>query len=124
MRRALILTGVLFAVPVRGRAHVFPLRSAPRVGATVAAAPDRLSILFDGEVEPALSRIEVVGPGNVSVDKKDSHVEAKDPNTLTVTLAPGLSSGEYRVTWTVLARDGHGTTGHFSFYVKVPKKHD
>jgi methionine-rich copper-binding protein CopC len=31
---------------------------------------------------------------------------------------PPLAAGKYRVFWSVVARDGHRTEGHFTFQVK------
>src|SRR4030095_10036979 len=39
------------------QAHAFPVRSDPRVGWTVATPPPKVTIWFDGELEPAFSKI-------------------------------------------------------------------
>ena len=116
--RKSVLIAVLLLRPGGCWAHVFPVRSDPRVGATATTAPTRVAILFDGEMEPVFSTIEDRNGTNAQVDKKDSHIEVKDPDTLVVSLLPGLSSGEYHVAWRAVARDGHLTMGHFSFWIK------
>jgi methionine-rich copper-binding protein CopC len=117
MRKVILIAALLFR-PMGSWAHVFPVRSDPRVGAAVTPAPAQVAILFDGEMEPVFSAIEVKNKDKGQVDKKDSHIDAKDPNTLIVDLLPGLSAGEYHVEWRAVARDGHLTMGHFSFWIK------
>jgi len=117
MRKAILIAALLFQ-PGGSWAHVFPVRSAPRVGATVTMIPRQVTILFDGEMEPVFSVIRVKNKDKVQVDKKDSYIDAKDPNMLIVDLLPGLSTGEYFVEWKAVARDGHLTMGHFSFWIK------
>ena len=80
-------------------------------------APMQVSIFFDGKIEPVFSTIEVRDKDKVQVDKKDSHVDVMDANKLVVTLLTALSVGEYHVEWRAVARDGHLTTGHFSFWI-------
>ena len=116
MRKGILIAALLLR-PGGSWAHVFPVRSDPRVGATVTAAPTQVSILFDGEMEPVFSTIEVKDAGQVEVDKKDSHIDAQDPDKLVVDLPPALSAGEYQVEWKAVARDGHLTIGHFSFWI-------
>jgi len=106
--------------PVVGHAHVFPVRADPRVGGTVTAAT-AVSILFDGSVEPVLSSIHVEDNANARVDKQDSHLNSEDSHKLEVTLFPSLPAGKYHVIWTAIARDGHTTTGHYTFWIKGKK---
>jgi len=120
MRRVLLIVALMFA-PGGSWAHVFPVRSDPRVGTTVTKAPAQVSILFDGEMEPVFSTIEVRNGVKIQMDEKDSHVDATDPNTLAVSLLPALAAGEYHVEWRAVARDGHLTMGHFSFWIKGGK---
>jgi methionine-rich copper-binding protein CopC len=116
--RKLIILALWLLRPSLVWAHVFPVRSEPRVGETVNAAPDHISILFDSEMEPVLSSIHVENKEKVQVDKKNSHVDAKDSRKLVVGLLPGLPAGEYHVEWRAVASEGHLTTGHFSFWIK------
>ena len=97
--------------------HAFPDHSEPRVGATVTAAPI-VRIWFDGALEPAFSSLEVQNASGQRVDKGDSRVDPSDATILEVNLSRALSSGLYRVIWSVIARDGHKTEGDFTFTVK------
>jgi methionine-rich copper-binding protein CopC len=105
------------ARPAPAHAHAFPDHADPKVGATLAAPPTRVSIWFDGALEPAFSTLTVKDAGGRVVDSKDGRVNPSTPNLLEVTTR-GLSSGSYRVFWTVVARDGHRTTGDYAFTVK------
>ena len=117
MRKGILIVALLFQAG-GSWAHVFPVRSDPRVGSTVTTAPTQVDILFDGDLEPVFSTIEVKNETKVQVDKKDSHIDAKHADQLVVDLIPALSSGEYHVEWRAVARDGHLTMGHFSFWIK------
>lgn len=97
--------------------HTFPIRSEPRVGWTIATPPSKVTIWFDGELEPAFSAITVYNSAKQRVDKGDSHVRPADASVLEVDLAP-LGPGTYRVYWKVLAKDTHVTEGDFSFVVE------
>jgi methionine-rich copper-binding protein CopC len=110
----LTLLGWLFGM---AWGHAFPDHSEPKVGATVAVAPGRVRIWFDGALEPAFSSVRVQDADGRWVDTGDGHVDATDPTLLEVNLQP-LPPGRYRVVWSVVARDGHRTEGDFAFTVQ------
>jgi len=115
--RTVILAALLLA-PVPAWAHTFPDHSDPRVGQTVDAAPTQVRIWFDGEIEPVFSTMRVESSDKQRVDKGDGRVDAQDNRLLVVTTRPALPPGQYRVFWSVVARDGHRTEGDFPFRVK------
>jgi copper resistance protein C len=96
--------------------HVFPIRSDPRVGWTITTSPSKVTIWFDGALEPAFSTITVYNAAKQQVDKGSSRVSGTDSSVLEVDLPP-LPSGIYRVYWRVLAKDTHVTEGDFRFTV-------
>ncbi|MDA8083162.1 MAG: copper resistance protein CopC [Nitrospiraceae bacterium] len=98
-------------------AHAFPDHSDPRVGSTVDSPPAIVRIWFDGALEPAFCTISVTNSSGARVDKGTGRVSPEDPNLLEAAV-PRLSSGTYRVIWNVVARDGHRTTGDYSFSIK------
>jgi len=98
------------------QAHAFPVRSDPRVGWTVAISPPKVTIWFDGELEPAFSTITVYNSAKEQVDKGNSRVNESDASVLEVDLPP-LASGTYHVYWKVLAKDTHVTEGDFTFAI-------
>ncbi|HEY1372531.1 MAG TPA: copper resistance CopC family protein [Candidatus Binatia bacterium] len=95
--------------------HAFPVRADPRVGSTVAAAPAKVTIWFDGEIEGAFSKIEVYDAAERRMDKNDPRVDASRTR-LEVDVSP-LPAGKYQVRWTALSVDTHVTEGRFTFTV-------
>jgi copper resistance protein C len=104
------------AVPAVTLAHAFPIRSEPRVGWTIPASPQKVTIWFDGEIEPAFSTISVYNSAKQQVDKGNSRVNGSDTTVLEVDLTP-LAPGAYHVYWKALAKDTHVTQGDFTFAV-------
>ena len=111
------LFAVLCTLPEASMGHAFPDHSDPKVGATISASPERVRIWFDGALEPAFSKIMVHTSNGEMVDKKDGRVNPGDPTFLEVSV-PQLPPGTYRVIWNVVARDGHRTTGDYTFTIK------
>jgi copper resistance protein C len=103
--------------PCMAWGHAFPDHSEPKVGATMAVAPSRIRIWFDGALEPAFSSLRVQDANGQWIDAGDGHVDPADPTLLEVNLRP-LVPGRYRVIWSVVARDGHRTEGDFAFTVE------
>ena len=97
--------------------HAFPDHSDPKVGATLSAPPVGVYIWFDGDLEPAFSRITVQDASGKKVDQGNGRVDPSNSALLEVGL-PALPAGTYRVIWNVVARDGHRTTGDFTFTIK------
>jgi len=111
---ALILA---LAFPSLAQGHAFPVRSEPRVGWTVAVSPTKVTIWFDGELEPVFSTITVYNSAKQQVDKGNSRVNGPDASVLEVDLTP-LASGTYHVFWKALSIDTHVTQGDFTFAVE------
>ena len=114
-----LFLALIFSVavlPTLAQAHAFPVRSDPRVGWTVAASPPKVTIWFDGELEPAFSTITVYNSAKQQVDKGNSRVNGPDASVLEVDLTP-LAPGTYHVYWKALAKDTHVTQGDFTFAV-------
>ena len=104
------------AVPAVTFGHAFPVRSEPRVGWSTSASPEKVTIWFDGEIEPAFSAITVYNAAKQQVDKGNSRVYGSDATVLEVDLTP-LAPGAYHVYWKALAKDTHVTQGDFTFAV-------
>jgi methionine-rich copper-binding protein CopC len=116
---SLIVTLALIQVasPTRALGHAFPLRSDPRVGWKVSVSPAKVTIWFDGELEPAFSTLAVYDSAKQRVDKNNARVNPSDATVLEVDLPP-LPPGSYRVYWSVVAKDTHRTEGSFPFSVQ------
>ncbi len=98
-------------------AHAFPERSDPRVGAVLRAAPAQVRIWFDGDLEPAFSTLTVADATGQRIDRADGQVDPQNRRLLRVSL-PAVPPGVYRVTWRVLAVDGHRTEGDYTFTLR------
>lgn len=107
---------IMAAFPPQAQGHAFPVRSEPRVGWTIPNSPSKVTIWFDGGLEPAFSTIAVYNSAKQRVDKGDSRVNPSDSSVLEVEL-PALPPGVYRVYWKVLSTDTHVTEGDFSFTI-------
>jgi methionine-rich copper-binding protein CopC len=116
--RVMVVFGslMLFCLDMRtASGHAFP---EPRVGATIGASPARVRIWFDGVLEPAFSSIRVQAISGKQIDRGNGGVDPHDLTLLEVVLPP-LSSGSYRVIWSVVARDGHHTEGDYTFNLRL-----
>jgi copper resistance protein C len=104
-------------VPIRAHAHAYPDHADPKVGSTISASPAKVRIWFDSALEPAFCSIMVHIDKGAMVDKRDGHVDPSDPTLLEISVPP-LPPGPYRVYWSVVARDGHRTSGDYTFTIK------
>ncbi len=117
MRRTFFVLAIVM-LPVAAQGHAYPDHADPKVGSTVAVSPPVIRIWFDSDLEPVFSSIMVhAAKDDVVVDKRDGHVDSSDPTLLEVSVPP-LPPGEYVVYWSVVARDGHRTTGKYTFTIK------
>ena len=108
------LSGLWLLSPSRAAAHAIIVESEPQNGATV-AAPKRISLRFNSQLEKGLCSVQLVGPQRrtILLLRQDERTPA---DTLVYVL-PELPPGEYRVQWKVLAADGHVTEGVVRFQV-------
>lgn len=114
----IILPLLLFLMPAAAQGHAYPDHADPKVGATIDMPPAVVRIWFDSELEPLFSSIMVHAVrDNTMVDKRDGHVDSSDPTLLEVSVPP-LPPGDYMVYWSVVARDGHRTSGNYTFKIK------
>jgi len=114
---ALLVALCLLVISGAARAHAYPEHAEPKVGSTVPPSPSQVRIWFDSELEPAFSSIEVHAPGGAKLSDGRGHVDPSDPRLLEVNV-PQLAPGTYRVAWSVVARDGHRTSGDYEFTVR------
>jgi methionine-rich copper-binding protein CopC len=112
-----LFTVFLFLTPSAARAHAYPDHADPKVGATITASPERVRIWFDSDLEPDFSTIMVHSAEGTMVSSRDGRVDPSDATLLEVSV-PKLPPGKYRVIWSVVARDGHLTTGDYTFTIK------
>ena len=119
-RIASILALALFDVAAwsaLAAAHSVPLRFEPRRDAVLRSAPAEVRIVFDGDIEPAFSTIQVTDSAGRRVDKGGARVDVRNPRLLRVGLG-AMQPGVYRVTWQILAIDGHRSEGTYLFTLR------
>lgn len=108
------IAGIALAWTAPAFAHAHPTGTMPSANAKLSAPPKSVMIMFDDEVQPGLTRIEVKDNGHlVSVGKSMVAANHKD---VTVMLAKA-GAGRYGVVWHALDTDGHATHGQYSFTV-------
>jgi len=118
LRTAQALCLFLFLMPMAAQGHAYPDHADPKVGATITTPPAVVRIWFDSDLEPVFSSIMVhASKDNAMVDKRDGRVDPSDPTLLEVSV-PTLPPGDYIVYWSVVARDGHRTSGNYTFKIK------
>jgi methionine-rich copper-binding protein CopC len=117
IRLVLVAIPLLLVAPAVW-AHAFPDNSSPHVGSTLSASPKLVQVWFDGEIEPVFSTLIVKNAGGTQVSQGNGLVSSSDNTLLETTLSAPLPPGQYRVYWSVIARDGHHTAGHFPFTVQ------
>ena len=115
MRNLITIVIVLFAAlaSTGAFAHAFLDHASPRVGSTVQAAPNELTLSFTQNLEPAFSNVQVTGPNGARVDQGKAQISG---NTMRVGLRPA-GAGTYHVHWQALSVDTHKTQGSFTFHV-------
>ena len=113
----ILIMSMCILLPRVALGHAYPDHAEPKVGSTVNVSPERVRIWFDSALEPAFSSIMVHTEGGAMVDKRDGRVDPSDPTLLEAGVPP-LPPGRYLVIWSVVARDGHRTSGEFKFTIK------
>jgi copper transport protein len=99
-------------------AHPAYLDSSPRAFQSVPGSPPEVNVFFSEPIELGYSKISVLGPSGIRVDKNDPHSVEGDTASIGVTMQPGLPEGVYTVSTRVLsAVDGHVTSETFTFGV-------
>ncbi len=114
-----ILTGIgTLAVVAQAGAHAFIDHAEPAVGSTIKQPPAEVCLLFTESVEAGFSSIKVFDAAGKEVDKKDVHLDPKNPRRLSVSLPASLGAGTYKVVWRAVSVDTHVTQGDFTFRVE------
>jgi copper transport protein len=118
LRATLVAVGcalLLLASAGSASAHAYLIKSTPRLGADVGAAPRQLTLVFDEDVVPPLARVAVVGTDG----RELAGAPIVKGSVVVVPLGQGRP-GSYTVRWRMVAKDdGHSTDGAFSFGVRA-----
>jgi methionine-rich copper-binding protein CopC len=119
---ATLLFGSVTAVaprPAEVRFHAHLVRADPAVNDTIATTPKSVRLWFSEPVELSLSRVRVVRVGGDTVKTGGLRHEGTMATTASLDFsAPATTPGTYVVTYHVVARDGHPTTGSYNFVLR------
>ena len=98
-------------------AHASLKHSNPDAGATLAAAPQEITLTFNEKVEAAFCSITLADGGGKVVTAGQAKGDTANPAMLRVQV-PALPAGAYSVHWAAAGHDGHRSKGDFKFKVK------
>lgn len=102
---ALLFTGLV-------QAHTALKESTPANEATVATAPQDITLVFNGPVR--LVKLELMVMGQ---KMNTSFKPASEAIATYVVETPGMHAGEFTVNWAAIGADGHTVSNSFSFTV-------
>ncbi len=108
-------------LPTPARAHAVLVDSSPRDGAVLDAAPAEATLRFNSRIEKRLTRASLEDTAGHAVPVARIDRGGEPPEQLTFRL-PALAAGTYRLTFRVLAVDGHATPGLLRFTVRPAGK--
>jgi copper resistance protein C len=111
---AVTLAALAFAAP-SALAHAHLGSASPAANAVV-ASPQSITLTFTEPLEPRFSGFEILDAGGRRVDAP-SRVDPQNHAVLVATPADPLTPGVYRVTWHIVAHDGHRMRGEYRFTV-------
>jgi copper resistance protein C len=98
-------------------AHAILLESSPSINTTVVGPAIPVKLRFNVRIDATRSRLMIVKP---DASTQSLAISKDAPADSLVSQAEGLSPGEYRIRWQVLASDGHITRGEIPFQVSRP----
>lgn len=81
------------------------------------SAPENVTVVFDGPLEPAFSSLTISNSTGKQVNTEKAQIDPNDKKSIHVALPP-LPPDKYTVHWIAVASDGHRTHGDYSFRVK------
>lgn len=93
-------------------AHDELVSTDPADGATVATAPDQVTLTFTAKAIALGTEVKVTAPDGSVVSSGDPQL---GPTTVAQPLAPARPAGTYTVVWRVTSADGHPVSGTFHF---------
>ncbi|MEP7066571.1 MAG: copper resistance CopC family protein [Gemmatimonadota bacterium] len=113
--------GIPAAAPDASAAfHAHLVRAEPAVNDTIAATPKAVRLWFSEPVELGLSRVKISRVGGDTMKTSVLRHEGAAVTTAALDLAsPPSAPGTYMVTYRVVSRDGHPTSGSYTFVLKA-----
>jgi len=113
-----LFAGVVMLLTARSaRAHAILLESSPSINSSVAGPAIPIKLRFNVRIDATRSRLTLVKP---DASTQLLAIIKAAPADILASQAQGLTPGEYRIRWQVLASDGHITRGEIPFQVTRP----
>ncbi len=116
--RALLTGFGLFAAATPALAHAHLTAATPAAGGTVPTTPTELDLAFSEGLNLPFTGVKVTGPAGAAVATGKAALGPGGDTTLVVPVAGPLAPGSYTVAWHALSKDGHRTSGTYTFTVK------
>ncbi|GEE01135.1 copper resistance protein C [Gordonia spumicola] len=117
-RSAVVAAVVAFAALAAGlvagpaAAHSALTGASPEKGASIETAPDKVTLTFNEDLQPAFATIKVVGPDNHFWQTSEPVIDGR---TASVSLSGLGPVGTYQVNYRVTSADGHPVSGQTTF---------
>ena len=96
-------------------AHAILMESTPKLHSTVAGPNVPITLRFNVRVDGGRSRLQLLSPDRSS---QNLSLAKQSAPAILQSQATGLKPGAYKLKWSVLASDGHMSSGEVPFTVK------
>jgi hypothetical protein len=93
-------------------AHTRLESSDPADGASLATAPQRVSLTFNESMQPGFTTLTVVGPDQARYETGDVTANGE---TVSIAVRPLGPAGNYQIGYRVVSEDGHPVSGSVGF---------
>jgi methionine-rich copper-binding protein CopC len=108
----LMVVTALFGGAGTAGAHATFVSSDPADGASLASAPQRVTLVFDEPLPQGLNTVAITGPGQTRWETGDVSTTG---NTISTAMKPSAPAGDYIVGYRIVSEDGHPLTGTVRF---------
>ncbi|EDO1159571.1 TPA: copper resistance CopC/CopD family protein [Listeria innocua] len=106
----------ILIVPVQHvSAHAYLENSNPADQSHIKTAPEKVTLVFNEEIEADFPLIEVKDSSGKRVETGKTAVSKKNNHMVEASLPADLKADVYSVSWRVVSADGHAVTGIISF---------
>lgn len=110
-------TGALLFAATGAYAHAHLVSAVPADKAVV-ASPNLIEAHFSESLEPKFSSFDVTTASGAKIALAQVSVDPKEKKILSAAPQAPLAPGAYKVSWHVVAGDGHKSEGVYGFTVK------
>jgi len=117
-KKSWIAALALAVAPQISWAHAHVAASSPAKDAVVQATPASVTLTLTEGLEAAFSSLTLLDASGKAVPTAKSALAPNDGKTLVLPIGKDLPAGVYTVKWQALSKDGHKTSGSWSFTVK------